>query len=56
MNSIIKTAVEARASDIHIEPEEKEFRVRFRISRAASRRYRFLSDGFSSRAATPIVR
>ena len=32
------------------------FRVRFRISRAASRRYRFLSDGFSSRAATPIVR
>ena len=32
------------------------FRARFRISRAAKRRYRFLSDGFKSRAARPIVR
>ena len=32
------------------------FRARFRISRASQRRYRFLSDGYKSRAATPINR
>jgi type IV pilus assembly protein PilB len=31
VNHMIKTAVEARASDIHIEPEEDEFRIRYRI-------------------------
>ncbi len=31
VNAIIAQAVEKRASDIHIEPFEKEFRVRFRI-------------------------
>ena len=31
VNSIISLAVEKRASDIHIEPFEKEFRVRYRI-------------------------
>ncbi len=31
VNSMIAQAVEKRASDIHIEPFEKEFRVRFRI-------------------------
>ncbi len=31
VNLIIKKAVEARASDIHFEPFEKEFRVRYRI-------------------------
>jgi general secretion pathway protein E len=31
VNAMIATAVEARASDIHIEPFEKEFRIRFRI-------------------------
>ena len=31
VNHIIKTAVESRASDIHIEPEENEFRIRYRI-------------------------
>jgi len=31
VNTMIATAVEARASDIHIEPFEKEFRIRFRI-------------------------
>jgi type IV pilus assembly protein PilB len=31
VNRIIRAAVEARASDIHIEPEEGEFRIRYRI-------------------------
>jgi general secretion pathway protein E len=31
VNAMIAAAVEKRASDIHIEPFEKEFRVRFRI-------------------------
>ena len=31
VNLIIKKAVESRASDIHFEPFEKEFKVRFRI-------------------------
>ena len=31
VNAIIAQAVEKRASDIHIEPFEKEFRVRYRI-------------------------
>ena len=31
VNAMIADAVEKRASDIHIEPFEKEFRVRFRI-------------------------
>lgn len=31
VNAMIATAVEARSSDIHIEPFEKEFRIRFRI-------------------------
>ena len=31
VNSMIAQAVERRASDIHIEPFEKEFRIRFRI-------------------------
>ena len=31
VNAMIATAVEGRASDIHLEPFEKEFRIRFRI-------------------------
>ena len=31
VNSIVAQAVEKRASDIHIEPFEKEFRIRFRV-------------------------
>ncbi len=31
VNAMIATAVEKRASDIHIEPFEKEFRVRYRV-------------------------
>ncbi len=31
VNAMIASAVEKRASDIHIEPFEKEFRVRFRV-------------------------
>jgi general secretion pathway protein E len=31
VNSLISRAVEARASDIHIEPFENEFRVRYRV-------------------------
>jgi type IV pilus assembly protein PilB len=31
VNRIIRAAVDARASDIHIEPEEGEFRIRYRI-------------------------
>ena len=31
VNHIIKTAVEAGASDIHIEPDEKEFQIRYRV-------------------------
>ncbi len=31
VNNLISRAVERRASDIHIEPFEKEFRVRYRI-------------------------
>ncbi|MBM3760599.1 MAG: type II secretion system protein GspE [Acidobacteria bacterium] len=31
VNTMIATAVESRASDIHIEPFEKDFRIRFRI-------------------------
>ncbi|HEX8700395.1 MAG TPA: type IV-A pilus assembly ATPase PilB [Myxococcaceae bacterium] len=31
VNSILKEAIHKRASDIHIEPYEKDFRVRFRI-------------------------
>jgi general secretion pathway protein E len=31
VNAMITSAIERRASDIHIEPFEKEFRVRFRI-------------------------
>ena len=42
VNAMIAQAVEKRASDIHIEPFEKEFRVRYRVDgvllRARSRR------------------
>src|SRR5688572_24396281 len=31
VNRVVRAAVEARASDIHIEPEEGEFRIRYRI-------------------------
>ncbi len=31
VDSIIKTGIERRASDIHIEPQEKELRIRYRI-------------------------
>ena len=31
VNRVIKTAVEWRASDIHIEPEDKEVRIRYRV-------------------------
>jgi general secretion pathway protein E len=31
VNNLVSRAVERRASDIHIEPFEKEFRVRYRI-------------------------
>ncbi len=31
VNFVIKSAVESRASDIHIEPDENAFRVRFRV-------------------------
>ena len=31
VNAIIAQAVEKRASDIHIEPFEKEFRIRYRM-------------------------
>jgi len=31
VNAMIATAVEKRASDIHIEPFEKEFRIRYRV-------------------------
>ena len=31
VNAMIADAVEKRASDIHIEPFEKEFRIRFRV-------------------------
>ncbi len=31
VDNIIKTAIERRASDIHIEPQEEELRVRYRI-------------------------
>src|SRR5687767_13762085 len=31
VNQILTSAVERRASDIHLEPYEREFRVRFRI-------------------------
>ena len=31
VNAMIAQAVEKRASDIHIEPFEKEFRIRYRI-------------------------
>src|SRR5208337_2545767 len=31
VNAMIGQAIEQRASDIHIEPFEKEFRVRFRV-------------------------
>ena len=34
VNAMIAQAVEKRASDIHIEPFEKEFRVRYRVDRA----------------------
>ena len=31
VNAMIAQAIEKRASDIHIEPFEKEFRIRFRV-------------------------
>jgi len=31
VNAMIAGAIETRASDIHIEPFEKEFRIRFRV-------------------------
>src|SRR6185295_7057102 len=31
VNAMIATAIEKRASDIHIEPFEKEFRIRYRV-------------------------
>src|SRR3989344_6440836 len=34
VNSLIATAFEARASDIHFDPEENQIRVRFRIDGA----------------------
>jgi type IV pilus assembly protein PilB len=37
VNHIIRTAVESKASDIHIEPEENEFRIRYRIDGASAR-------------------
>ena len=40
VNAMIAQALEKRASDIHIEPFEKEFRIRFRVDVCSSIRSR----------------
>ena len=68
VNSLLQQAVKERASDIHIEPFEKEIRVRFRIddvlyepiapcrsrcSRASSSRIKIMAASTSRRSACP---
>lgn len=44
VNAMIAETLEKRASDIHIEPFEKEFRVRFRVDRVL-----FNQEGLANR-------
>ncbi|HBK93304.1 MAG TPA: type II secretion system protein GspE [Parvularcula sp.] len=49
-NSLVSDAVKARASDIHIEPDERAFRVRFRVDGALIER-----DSLSVRQGLAVI-
>lgn len=51
VNSLMAQAVEQRASDIHIEPEEKQFTVRFRIDGVLYARLRSPRERFDAVAS-----
>ena len=51
VNSLFAQAVEQRASDIHLEPEEREFSVRFRIDGVLYTRLRSPRDRFDAVAS-----
>ena len=51
VNSLFAQAVEQRASDIHLEPEEREFVVRFRIDGVLYSRLRSPRDRFDAVAS-----
>lgn len=51
VNSLFAQAVEQRASDIHLEPEEREFSVRFRIDGVLYTRLRLPRDRFDAVAS-----
>ncbi|MBI2382261.1 MAG: Flp pilus assembly complex ATPase component TadA [Gammaproteobacteria bacterium] len=51
VNNIMAQAVETRTSDIHIEPEEKQFVVRFRIDGVLHGRLQLAKERFSAVAS-----
>jgi len=51
VNNLLSQAVEQRASDIHLEPEEREFAVRFRIDGVLYSRLRLGRDRFDAVAS-----
>lgn len=51
VNSLLSQAMEQRASDIHIEPEEKQFIIRFRIDGVLSTKLRLPKEKFNAVAS-----
>jgi len=51
VNNLLSQAVEQRASDIHLEPEEREFAVRFRIDGVLYTRLRLVRGRFDAVAS-----
>lgn len=48
LNNLIQEALEIRSSDIHFEPYENEFRIRFRIDGRLIERYFFTKENYPS--------
>src|SRR3546814_10636132 len=51
VNNLMAQAVEQRASDIHIEPEQRQFAVRFRIDGVLNARLRLPRDRYDAVAS-----
>src|SRR3546814_9746860 len=51
VNNLVAQAVEQRASDIHIEPEQRQFAVRFRIDGVLHARLRLPRDRYNAVAS-----
>ena len=54
VNSLIAQAFEERASDVHVEPAEREFRVRFRLDGVLQTRLTLERDRFDPALASGV--